>query len=77
MKWLIELYEASFDLRDEGVETLVVGIPSALEEGVDEFDGWCLLDLMRYSRVESSCTGSGAGLDRGRERGMYSSFWIR
>ena len=31
---------------------------------MDEFDGRCILNLWRYSRVEGSCTGSGRGLER-------------
>jgi hypothetical protein len=36
-----------------------------LEKGVEESDGWCILNLRRYSRVEGSCTGSGRGIREG------------
>ena len=51
MERFVEFYETGFELRDEGVEARVVGIPCALEEGMEEFDGRCFLDWRGYSRI--------------------------
>lgn len=77
MERFVEFYETGFELRDEGVEAGVVGIPGALEEGMEEFDGRCFLDWRRYSRIQCSCTGTETPLVCGWKRWRYSLLWMR